>query len=60
MNETCFIYGEMENGFKVVNLITDRDIDHFCEHYDLKYEGIEKDIGKMLILTNYFWALWSL
>jgi hypothetical protein len=50
----------MDFGFKVVNLITARDIEQFCSHYDLRYEGIEKDIGKMLILTNYYWALWSL
>jgi hypothetical protein len=44
----------------VVNLITGRDISQLCEHYDLKYEGLERDIGKMLIMTNYYWALWSL
>jgi hypothetical protein len=60
MNETCIEYRDDAPGFKIVKKIESGDIEKICLHYDLKYEGIEKDIGKMLILVNYYWALWSL
>lgn len=60
LNETCIEYNDVSPGFEVKRKLTKSDITLACSYYPGKYEGMENDVQKMLVMVNYYWALWSI